>query len=605
MSISRWQFALWLSSVFPTLIATVIAGDHKQDVRKQLTFTKEEFMDSTVTSILTFLKGPKQFVIPIYQRTYEWGREQCSQFWDDVLYIGGNTEPKPHFFGSIVYMDPEEPQNIGDVQEILVIDGQQRLTTLSLLISALSRVIQEQGVDIGISPKELSNRYLFNDNKIGESRYKQILTKSDKETLICLLEEDRELPTPYAPLLEKNYKFFYSQCKKANLQIVFRGIKRLEIVSIVLKRAQDNPQFIFETLNTKGLQLSETDKIRNYLLMGQTADSQTKLYNDLWYPIEQRFRNEDQQFKRFMRHYLTLKTQKIPKLSDIYKNFKIYIETAQFSDKLEVKDIVKEISRYSKHYLNIAMLHEEDAELKACLEDLHELKADTAYPFLLKVYDYYTEGRIEKSEVIKTVQLVESYIFRRAVCGLSNKFLNHIFVDMLGEMNTDDENNYLEELNETFLDLLDHRRYPRDREFKLMFTSKDMANFSSRDYLLQKLENCGRKEPIKLNEYTVEHVMPQTLNDTWKQDLGPSYSYTHETFCNNIGNLTLTGRNSEFSNRPFKEKRDMRPEGFRYSPLYLNQDIREAEEWNQDTITARARNLAERACEIWAYPTGG
>ena len=531
-------------------------------------------MNSTVTSILTFLEGSKQFVIPIYQRTYEWKREQCSQFWEDVLLVGANQEPKPHFFGSIVYMDPEEPQNIGEVRKILVIDGQQRLTTLSLLLSALSRVIQEQGIDIGLSAKELSNLYLFNENKKGESRYKQILTKSDKETLICLLEEDRELPTPCSPLLERNYRFFYSQCKKANLEIVYRGIQRLQIVSIVLDPTQDEPQSIFETLNTKGLELSETDKIRNYLLMGQTADSQTKLYNDLWYPIEQRFRNEDQQFKRFMRHYLTLKTQKIPKLSDIYKNFKIYVETVQSADKLEVKGIVKEISHYSKHSLKIAMLREEDAELKACLEDLHELKADTAYPFLLKVYDYYTEGKIAKSEVIKTVQLVESYIFRRAVCGLSNKFLNHIFVDILCEMNTDGENNYLEKLNDTFLDLLNHRRYPRDREFKLMFTSKDMYNFPRLNYLLRKLENYKRKASIKFDEYTVEHVMPQTLTDAWKQDLGSSYQYDHEVFLNKIGNLTLTGRNSELGNRPFKEKRDMLEEGFRYSPLYLNSKSR-------------------------------
>ena len=390
-------------------------------------------MNSTVTSILTFLEGSKQFVIPIYQRTYEWRREQCLQFWDDILSIGGSAQPKPHFFGSIVYMDPEEPQNIGDVQEFLVIDGQQRLTTLSLLISALSRVIQEQGVDIGISPKELSNRYLFNDNKEGKSRYKQILTQSDEKTLICLLE-DRALPAPSAPLLEKNYNFFYSHCKKTNLEIVYRGIERLEIVSIVLDRAQDEPQSIFETLNTKGLELSETDKIRNYLLMGKTHDSQTRLYNDLWYPIEQRFRNKDQQFNSFMRHYLMLKTQKKPAKRDIYKVFKDHAKTEQDLHKVEVEEIVKEVSRYSKHYLNIAMLREEDAQLKACLTDLHELKADTAYPFLLKVYDSYTEGKIEKSEVITTLRWIESYIFRRAVCGLPNNSLDRIFMGVFSQV---------------------------------------------------------------------------------------------------------------------------------------------------------------------------
>ena len=466
-------------------------------------------MNSTVTSVFTFLEGSKQFVIPIYQRTYEWKREQCEVFWDDVLNIGANPETKTHFFGSIVYMDPEEPQNIGDVREIFVIDGQQRLATLSLLLSALSRVLQERGIDIGISPKELSNLYLFNDNKVGEARYKQILTTIDKETFISLLEEDRELPTPFSPLLERNYRFFYSQCKKANLEIVYRGIERLQIVSIVLDPPQDNPQLIFETLNAKGLDLSAVDLIRNYLLMGQDRDSQTRLYNDLWFPIEQRFRNEDKHFRHFMRHYLTLKTRQIPTLRDIYKKFKLHVETAQSSEKLEVEKIVKEISRYSKHYCNIALLHEEDTELKACLNDLHELKADTAYPFLLKVYDCYEEGKIKKSEVIRTLQLVESYIFRRAVCGLSNKFLNHIFVDILYGIDTDDENNYLENLNEAFLDMPEQRRFPRDREFKLFFTTKDMFTFSRRDYMLRKLENYERKERIIVNEFTVEHVMPQ------------------------------------------------------------------------------------------------
>ena len=555
-------------------------------------------MNSAVTSILTFLEGSKQFVIPIYQRTYEWKREQCVQFWEDILSIGGNSKPKPHFFGSIVYMDPKEPQNIGDVREIFVIDGQQRLATLSLLISALSRVLQEQGVDIGVSPKELLNRYIFNDSKVGESLYKYLLTKSDKETLICLLEEDRELPTPYSPFLEGNYRYFYSQCKKGNLEIVYRGIQRLQIVSIVLDPAQDNPQLIFEALNAKGLDLSEVDLIRNYLLMGQDPDSQIRLYNNLWFPIEQRFRNKDTQFNRFMRHYLTLKTRKIPKLSDIYKEFKAYVEQKD----LEVEEIVKEVSRYSKHYLNIALLREEDTELKARLKSLHELKADTVYPFLLEVYDCYERGKIEKSEVIRTLQLVEGYIFRRAVCGLSNKFLNHTFVDILRGMDMDEENNYLEDLNEEFLGLPDHRRYPRDREFQFSFRNKDMFNFSARDYMLCKLENYERKEHITINEYTVEHVMPQTLSKEWEQELGEDFQRVHEVWVNKIGNLTLTGRNSELSNHPFREKRDMIPEGFRQSPLYLNRNLADAEEWNQMTISARANELARRACEIWIYP---
>lgn len=555
-------------------------------------------MNSAETSMLTFLEGKKQFVIPIYQRTYQWDKNQCLDFWEDVLSIGANMDAKKHFFGSIVYMDPKETQNIGDVRKILVIDGQQRLTTLSLLISALSKVIQEQDIDIGITSKELSNRYLFNDNKTDKSRYKQMLTQSDEETLICLLEEDRDLPTPHAPLLEKNWRFFYTQCKKVDLQIVYRGIERLQIISIVLDPAQDSPQVIFETLNTKGRELSQTDKIRNYLLMGQNEKSQTRLYTNLWYPIEQRFRNEGKQFDRFMRHYLTLKTRTIPRLRDIYKNFRRHVE----SNDLEVEDIVKEISRYSKHYLNITLLQEEDKELKASLKSLHELKVDTTYPFLLEVYDYYKSGKIKKSEVIRTLQLLESYIFRRAVCGFSNKFLNHIFVDILSEIDTAEAESYLENLNETFLELPDHRRYPRDREFRLFFSTKDMSNFSGRDYLLRRLENYERKEPISLSEFTVEHIMPQTLNDQWKQDLGENFLQIHDVWVNNIGNLTLTGLNSELGNRPFKEKRDKFEKGFRYSPLYLNRSLAQAKNWTQGTIKARAKELAKRACKIWIYP---
>ena len=372
----------------------------------------------------------------------------------------------------------------------------------------------------------------------------------------------------------------------------------MQIVSIVLDPAQDNPQLIFEALNAKGLDLSEVDLIRNYLLMGQDPDSQIRLYNNLWFPIEQRFRNKDTQFNRFMRHYLTLKTRKIPKLSDIYKEFKAYVEKKD----LEVEEIVKEVSRYSKHYLNIALLREEDTELKARLKSLHELKADTVYPFLLEVYDCYERGKIEKSEVIRTLQLVEGYIFRRAVCGLSNKFLNHTFVDILRGMDMDEENNYLEDLNEEFLGLPDHRRYPRDREFQFSFRNKDMFNFSARDYMLCKLENYERKEHITINEYTVEHVMPQTLSKEWEQELGEDFQRVHEVWVNKIGNLTLTGRNSELSNHPFREKRDMIPEGFRQSPLYLNRNLADAEEWNQMTISARANELARRACEIWIYP---
>ncbi len=561
-------------------------------------------MKSTVTSMLNFLKGPKpkQFVIPIYQRTYSWEKDECQQLWDDILKIGGDSEFKPHFFGSIVYMKPEKPLNSGDVRKFVVIDGQQRLTTLSLLLSALRRTLEARGSDIGISPKELSNFY-YNVSEKGEARYKQILTKSDKETLKCLLD-DREPPKPSSSLLEKSHQFFLSQLEKVDLEIVYRGIQRLQIVKIVLDREQDKPQPIFESLNAKGRKLSQADLIRNLVLMGQEYDFQTSLYEEFWFPIEQRFRNEDaKQFDRFMRHYLTLKTGSIPALRDIYKHFKYKFLDKEKERSENLSETLEEISRYSKYYLDIALLHEEDPELRKCLEDLHELKADTAYPFFLEVYDYYKRKHvIDKSEVIKTMQLVESYIFRRSVCGLSLKFLNHTFVNVLKGLLNEGDMNYLEYLNDKFLSLHDKGYYPTNSEFKEQFIMKDIYNFSKRDYLLRKLENFDRKEPIKIEDYTIEHVMPQKLNPEWEQELGKDFKKVHELWLHKIGNLTLTGYNSELSNRPFREKRDMHLEGFKFSPLNLNQSLKFVERWIEETIYSRAKALADRASEIWIYP---
>ena len=557
-------------------------------------------MRATVTPILEFLEGSQQFVIPIYQRRYSWEKQHCQRLWDDVLHIGGNPESSSHFFGSIVYMEPEEPQNLGAVRQLLVIDGQQRLATLSLLISALCRIVKEQDSDIGITPKELSDIYLFNSNKKGEARYKQLLTRSDKETLIHLLES-RELPVVFSSRLRENYRFFLSQLKGVNLEIIYRGIQKLKIVDIMLTRGQDNPQLIFESLNSAGLPLSQSDLIRNYVLMGQELDFQTRLYEEYWFPMEQRFRDQNaRRFDSFMRDYLTLRTGRIPKRNGIYKHFKTYVSEVE-GPKQVIEMIVEDISRQAKHYVNIALLQEENSELRECLEDLHELRAEVTYPFLLEVYDYYEYGRIERAEVIKIFRLVESYVFRRAICSQSAKQLNHTFVHLINKV---DKNNYLESLNEAFLDLNVYRHYPRNSEFKRAFISKDVYNFNRRNYLLEKLENYGRKEPIEIANYTVEHVMPQNLPETWQQELGENFRQIHEIWLHKIGNLTLTGYNPELSNRPFKEKRDMLQEGFRYSPLHLNQSLARAEQWNEDAIIARSNELAERACKIWIYPEG-
>ncbi|RKU34947.1 hypothetical protein C6495_06475, partial [Candidatus Poribacteria bacterium] len=262
-------------------------------------------MKANETSFLPFLQGPKQFLVPIFQRRYSWEKKHCQRLWDDIMRIGANPGITSHFLGSIVYMQPGVG-NISTVPEFLVIDGQQRLTTLSLLLSALGKAIVERDSDIGISPKQLSNYYLFNADEEGELRYKQLLTRHDKETLIQLLE-CRE-PADASHRLVENYAFFKAKLRSADLGVVFTGIKKLMVVDIALDPNHDNPQLIFDSLNTAGLALSQTDRIRNYVLIPKDPVFQKRLYEEYWFPMEQRFVSDRREFDWFIMHYLRLKT---------------------------------------------------------------------------------------------------------------------------------------------------------------------------------------------------------------------------------------------------------------------------------------------------------
>lgn len=553
-------------------------------------------MDAAVIPILRFLQGPKQFFIPIFQRMYSWKKDHCQQLWTDVVRIGKNSDISSHFLGSIVYMEPG-PQNEGVVRQLLVIDGQQRLTTLSLLLSALGKAVAEQDIDIGIDPKRLSNYYLFNAEEEGELRYKQLLTKRDKETLICLLE-NRTLPAVPSSLLRDNYRFFEDQLKVVDLKTVYTGIQKLKIVDIVLDRAEDNPQLIFESLNSTGLSLSPADLIRNYVLMGQETSFQNRLYEAQWFPMEQSFGDQHaKRFDRFVRDYLTLKTRQIPNIKSVYEKFKEYVPDTMAPSELE--SCVKDISRYARHYVDFALLQEEDPEIRGYLEDIQELRVDVVYPFLLEVYEDYAQKRLEKSEIIQILRLIESYVFRRAVCNWPTNRLNRIFSTLLLKV---DKSNYLRSLKQVFSEMRTYSHYPTDTEFIHELMTRDVYNFRAPKYLLRKLENYERKEPINVDDYTIEHVMPQELTEIWQRDLGEDWRRIYEKWVHTMGNLTLTGYNSEYKNLPFKEKRDMPKKGFRTSPLYLNESLAHAEKWDEANICARGAGLMERALKIWIYP---
>ena len=476
-----------------------------------------------------------------------------------------------------------------------MIDGQQRLATLSLLLSALGRAIEARSVEISITQRKLENRYLFNADETDKDRYKQLLTQHDKETLIQLLD-NKELPANPSPRLVENYEFFEDRLQHANLEAVYKGIQKLMIVDIALEPDSDNPQLIFESLNSKGVKLEAADLIRNYMLMGQEPDFQSRLYRDYWFPMEQRFGEEYiKRFNRFMRDYLTLKTQRIPNIKSVYGRFKTEVDNKEHPEVLE--ETIAEIDRYSRHYVCIALLKEEDSEIRACLEDFQDLKVEVAFPLLLGVYESYAQGLIEKAEAIEIFRLIESYVFRRAICGIPTNTLNKTFAALTGQI---DKDNYLQSLKAEFSQMTGNKRYPSDLEFKQELLIKDVYNFDRCKYLLRKLENYERKEPIRVEDYTIEHVMPQNpdLSEEWQEELGENWREVHEKYLHTIGNLTLTGYNSELSDHSFKEKQAVSG-GFRDSPLRLNRSLAQAERWNKIAIVTRAKMFSEKTCKIW------
>ena len=549
-------------------------------------------MKANEANLLRFLDSTKQFILPIFQRRYSWEKRHCEQLWDDVLRVGENEDIPSHFLGSIVSIGDGSPT----VPKFLVIDGQQRLTTLALLLSTLGRAIEAKNVDIRIDRSRLEGYYLFNDREEGELRYKQLLTPHDKDTLIQLLEDGEA--SDNTSLLVKNYQFFEDKLKHVDLEMMYKGIQKLMIVDIALDTRSDNPQLIFESLNSTGLSLSQADLIRNYVLMGQEPNTQNRLYEIYWYPMEQSFGAEyAKRFDLFIRDYLTLKTRQIPNKGQVYESFKRYVADKKQPEALEA--IIKEIVRYSKHYVRIALLEEADRELHNCLEDIHALSVEVVFPFLLDVYEDYTQGRIEKTEVIGILRLIESYVFRRAICGIPTNSLNKIFAALTGQI---DKDNYLQSLRVIFSRITGVQRFPSDNEFERELLIKDVYNLRTRNYLrnylLPKLENHKRKETIRVEDYTIEHVMPQTLSEEWQSELGENWREVHEKYRHTIGNLTLTGYNPELSNRSFREKQNI-PGGFRDSPLRLNESLREANEWDETAIVDRAEMLSEKACKIW------
>jgi uncharacterized protein with ParB-like and HNH nuclease domain/predicted transport protein len=558
-------------------------------------------MKATEAKLLSFLQKSPQFIIPIYQRTYSWTDKQCRQLWDDILRAGSNDTIAVHFIGSIVYVEQGLSQ-VTHQAPLLVIDGQQRLTTVSLLIEALARAVGDGEPVDGFSAAKLRHYYLNNPLESGDRYFKLLLSQTDNASLKAVIKHTEQ---PQEPSLRvtQNFDLFTELLaeQKGDLAPVCRGLAKLVVVDIALSRDQDNPQLIFESMNSTGKELSQADLIRNFILMGLQPGLQTRLYEEYWRPMEQDFEQEayGTQFDSFMRHYLTVRTGDIPREREVYEAFKDYSRTTPVRD-AGIEALVKEIRAFARYFCALALGREQDATLGVAFHDLRELKVDVAYPFLLELYHDYATDRLGAADFAAAVRFVEAYVFRRAICAIPTNSMNKTFATFGKALKKD---RYLESIQAHFLTLPSYRRFPGDEEFRRDLHTRDLYNFRSRSYWLRRLENHGRKERVPVDEYTIEHILPQNpdLPAAWKEALGGEWQRIQQQWLHTLGNLTLTGYNAEYGDRPFAEKRDMAG-GFKESPLKLNAGLGQLDAWNEAAIQERAGRLADQALTVWAAP---
>lgn len=554
-------------------------------------------MDARKANIYKFLSGDKQYIIPVYQRIYSWKIEECKRLWFDIVDMQKKNK-NGHFVGSIVSI--AENDSPSDMSKFTIIDGQQRITTLMLLLLALRDYAFIHREEKSINWKKINNSFLKNPDEDDDSQYKLLLTETDKDILISLIEK-RPIDENLNSRLISNYNYFFSNIKNMDLSLqdIYEAIGKLQIVNINLDRTSDEPQVIFESLNSTGKELSESDLIRNFVLMGLDNKQQKDIYKNIWRPMEQLFRYEKQTLlmDRFFRDYLTMKLARIPKLDKIYEEFKMYTNNCEFST---LEDLCKDLYMYARYYTNMIFEQSTNKNLINLYKEIKYLKMEVAFPFLLKIHYDFERNLINEDELVSIIKLCISYVFRRNICDIPTNSLNKTFATLKNEINVDD---YINSIKAFFILKDDYKIFPNDEKFSSALKVKDIYHMRIRNYILSSLENFNNKAPINIENYTIEHIMPQTknLSNVWKKELGKNYETVQKKYLHTIGNLTLTAYNSEMSNKSFSEKMEMNG-GFKESALRLNSYVVKQNEWNEKIIKERASILVEKALLIWKYP---
>ena len=543
--------------------------------------------------IYQFLEGSgKSFVIPVYQRDYAWTKINCQKLWDDLIDLKNNGR-KDHFLGTLV--------TIGSgFEEYTIIDGQQRLTTASILLIALQSYLKNK-IDKNENENVLVHQILdFLVNKYSHDEAKRIRLKPNKQDQECFekLFTDAKILDIDSNIIN-NYNFFYDKIASNILSPneIFESFRKLKIVLIDLVRGQDDPQLIFESLNSTGVDLTAGDLIRNYILMDLEPLEQEKLYKDYWINIEKLTGD----VAEFIRIYLIFKTKTSIKKDEVYTAFKkASLELFDKDKNLILKDLLFFAQIYS--YL-VQITNHPDSSINIELSRLNRLEFTVSHSFLLDVFNDYENQVLSGVVVLSILKTIESYAFRKIIVDSATVGLNKMFISLSREIKKENDwqQQYLEIFNYIILEKRISQRFPTDDEFKQALVYKEVYRFQTknRNFLLESLENFNSAYPVNVDDLTIEHIMPQTLTQSWKDQLGLNYLEIHKKYLHTLGNLSLTGKNSELSNNSFEDKQRI---DFQSSKLKLNFDLENLNSFNEQTILDRANSLATIAINIWSFP---
>ena len=545
-----------------------------------------------------FSESDTVFSIPVYQRDYNWQEKQCQRLFKDILQTGKNEKVSSYFLGSIVYIH-DGIYGVGE-KEFHVIDGQQRMTTLTLLFLAI--YFKLKGTILAKDADKIYNQYVVNPYSEKEIKLK-LLPPEENLYILNKISHNKfnELEAFQDRNMLKNYLFFEKELENLSfddMKHLSNGIEKLIYIDIALEKGKDDPQKIFESLNSTGLDLSQGDLIRNYILMDLERGEQNRIYKEIWIPIENNCKVSDgseitSYVSDFIRDYLTLKTEKISSKPKVFETFKAYYEKEN-DEKLE------DMKKYSEAYSYIIKPSlEKDRDIQRELDYLKSLDKTVINTFLIGILKDYKDNILEKDELVNMLILLQSYLWRRYITEKPTNALNKIFQGMYGKISR--SGNYYENL----VDVLMAEDFPTDEELESALKLKNVYKDKEKlNYVFKKLENYNHNELIDFEneKITIEHIFPQKPNKAWKENYSDNELEQMISFKDTISNLTLTGSNSNLSNKAFYEKRDDEVHGYRNSKLYMNKYLGRLEEWNLLSMEARFESLYDDIIKIWKRP---